>query len=91
MDPILIGYFPKRRSEFPSGWASPAGCKVTEIAGLADYTSEGPANWIQQYRHNGMWFFDSELLARKVIYDAIQIDIEPDPQHDPPWIGRLKK
>jgi hypothetical protein len=85
MDPILIGYFPKRRSKFPAGWGQAGVSKVTEIASLAHYTSGGPANWIQQYRHNEMWFFDSEVLARKVIYDAIQIDIEPDPQHDPPW------
>ena len=38
-----------------------------------------------------MWFFDSEALARKVIDDAIQIDIEPDPQHDPPWRIKLSR
>ena len=38
-----------------------------------------------------MWFFDSEALARKVIADAIQIDIEPDPQRDPPWRIKLSR
>jgi hypothetical protein len=64
---------------------------VTEIASVGHYTSEGPPNWIDQWRHNEMWFFDSEALARKVIAEAIQIDIEPDPQRDPPWRVKLSR
>jgi len=89
MDPILIGYFPRRQTGPPPNYRLPPG--VTEIANVGHYTSDGPANWIDQWRHNGMWFFDSEALARKVIADAIQIDIESDSQRDPPWRVKLSR
>jgi hypothetical protein len=89
MDPILIGYFPRRQTGPPPNYQLPPG--VAEIANVGHYTSDGPANWIDQWRHNAMWFFDSEALARKVITDAIQIDIESDPQRDPPWRVKLSR
>lgn len=89
MNPILIGYFPRRQTGPPLNYRLPPG--VTEIANVGHYTSDGPANWIQQWRHNEMWFFDSEALARKVIADAIQIEIEADSQRDPPWRVKLSR
>ena len=91
MDPILIGYFPKQQPGPPRGMRLPGVPHVTDIANVGHYTSEGPPNWIEQYRHNEMWFFDSEALARKVIAEAIRIDIVPDPQRDPPWRVNLSR
>jgi hypothetical protein len=91
MEPILIGFFPKRQSEAPKGVPLPGFPNVTDIASVGHYISEGPPNWDYQGRHNELWFFDSEALARKVIAEAIQIEIEPDPQRDPPWQVKLSR
>ena len=87
MESILIGYFPRRQPGPSSKLAALP--NVKEIASLGHYTSDGPANWVDQWRHTELWFFDSEALARKVVADAIHIHIEPDPKHDPPWQIRL--
>ena len=89
MDLILTGYFPRRQTGIPKGYRAPP--NVTEIASVGHYTGDGPANWIVQWRHNEMWFFDSEALTRRVIADAIQIVVEPDPQRDPPWRVKLSR
>jgi|WetSurMetagenome_2_1015567.scaffolds.fasta_scaffold204951_2 hypothetical protein len=89
MDPTLIGYFPRRQTGPPPNYRLPPG--VAEIANVGHYTSDGPANWMDQWRHNEMWFFDCEALARKVIADAIRIEIEPDLQRDPPWRVKLSR
>ncbi len=89
MVPILVGYFPKRHTETPNEY--PALPNVTEIASVGHYIHEGPPNWVDQWRHNEMWFFDSEALARKVIADAIEIEVEPDSQRDPPWRVKLTR
>jgi hypothetical protein len=46
MDPILIGYFPRRQTGPPPNYRLPPG--VAEIANVGHYTSDGPANWIDQ-------------------------------------------
>lgn len=91
MNPILIGYFPRRQSNATPGQSMPKLPHVTEIASVAHYTSAGPPNWVDQWRHNEIWFFDSEALVHKVIADAIQIEIVPDPQRDPPWRVKLNR
>ena len=48
MDPILIGYFPRRQDQAPRAGAASGVPNVTEIASVAHYTSDGPANWIEQ-------------------------------------------
>jgi hypothetical protein len=89
MDLIPIGYFPRRQTGMPKGYRAPP--NVTEIASVGHYSSDGPTNWVDQWRHNEMWFFDSEALARKVIADAIQIEVEADRQRDPPWRVKLSR
>jgi hypothetical protein len=91
MDAALIGYFPKRQPAPPAGLPMPGVPHVTEVASTAHYTADGPPNWIDQWRHNELWFFDSEALARKVIGEAIAITIVPDPQRDPPWQVQLTR
>lgn len=91
MEPILIGYFPKRRPEPKPGLPFPTAPNVTDLASTAHYTSEGPANWVDQWRHNEMWFYDSEALCRKVAAEAIEVHVEPDPQRDPPWQVKLNR
>lgn len=86
MNAILVGYFPRIPVEPPPGLAG-----VTEVASVGHYGADGPPNWIHQWRHNEIGFFDSEALARKVIAAAIQIDIEPDAHHDPPWRVKLSR
>lgn len=91
MDSILIGYFPRRQEVPLRARPLPSVPNVSEIASVGHYTSDGPPNWVDQWRHNEMWFFDSEAIARKVIDDAIQIEIEAEPQHDPPWRVKLSR
>jgi len=86
MEPVLVGYFPRHPAPAPPGLLQRG---VAEIGNLGHYGSDGPKNWVDQWRHNQMWFYDSEEVVRKVIADAIEIHIEPDPERDPPWQVRL--
>lgn len=83
MDAVLIGYFPKPTVRTRKGWG--AARNVEELCNLGHYTNEGPSNWVDQWKHNEMWLFDSEEMAREVIADAIEVKVEPDPNRDPPW------
>ena len=60
MQPVLIGYFPKRRTPNP-------GCMipgvVEEIASVSGCIAEGPDDWIEHWRHNELFVFDSPKVA----------------------------
>ena len=66
----------------PEGPALP---NVEEICSLGHYHGGGPKNWVDQWRHNEMWLYDSEEIALAVIADAIDIHIEQDSQRNLPW------
>lgn len=61
---ILIGYFPKRTSR-PPDWPGPA--VVEEICSACACMTEEPADWINQWKHNDSFLYDSEDLARSMI------------------------
>jgi hypothetical protein len=88
MNPTLIGYFPKRQTSVAPSFAE---LGITELGSVGHYIAEGPANWMDQYRHNPMFFFDSEEVLQRVIEEAIVIDLQPDPQREPPWCVTLTR
>jgi hypothetical protein len=88
MDLVPIGYFPKR---VVSGHEALKVVTVHEICSVSDCISEAPDNWINQWRHNEMWLFDTEALARQVVADAIHVEVLKDPRLDPPWRAELTR
>ncbi len=67
MTPILIGYFPKRTMKRPE-WLK--AMSVDEVCSVSECVSRGPANWIDNWRHNEMWVYDSPELASSVVPEA---------------------
>lgn len=43
---------------------------VEEICSVSTCISEAPKGWIEQWRHNQMWVYDTPELARSVVTDA---------------------
>ena len=70
---MLIGYFPKRTMKRPD-WLKAAG--VDEVCSVSDCLSEGPEDWIDQWRHNEMWVYDTVELARSVIPEAVRQEFD---------------
>lgn len=64
---ILIGYFPKRTAKRPD-WLKAA--VVEEICSVSDCISKGPDGWIDHWRHNDLWVYDTAEIARSVIPTA---------------------
>ncbi|RYD83747.1 MAG: hypothetical protein EOP84_07430 [Verrucomicrobiaceae bacterium] len=64
MVPTFIGYFPKRTEKRPD-WLSAAG--VEEVCSMADCVSSGPDGWLNHWRHNEMWVYDTPALAWSVV------------------------
>jgi hypothetical protein len=65
--PKLIGYFAKRTTKRPD-WLKAA--RVEEVCSVSTCVSEGPDGWIDQWRHNEMWVYDTPELALSVVPDA---------------------
>jgi hypothetical protein len=63
---ILIGYFPKRvlRLPFPEGFEI---SHVVDICSVSECMSPGPEDWINSWRHNAMWCFDSPEIAQSIV------------------------
>ena len=64
MTPTLIGYFPKRRTRRPE-WLSAS--QVEEVASVSPCFAKPPDGWIEQWRHNDLWVYDSPELAWSVV------------------------
>lgn len=71
MTPTLIGYFPKCTVQRPD-WLKAAG--VEEICSVSTCIAEAPNGWIDQWRHNEMWVYDTPELAWSVVPDAARAD-----------------
>lgn len=67
MSPILIGYFAKRTVRRPD-WLQAAG--VDEVCSVSTCISEAPEGWIDRWRHNEFWLYDTPELADGVIPDG---------------------
>jgi len=63
--PILLGYFPKRRTI-----ATPEmnlGASVREIASVSNCIASGPPDWIEDWSHNSAFFYDSPAAAWQIV------------------------
>lgn len=65
--PTLIGYFPKRTMKRPD-WLKAAG--VEEVCSVSTCVSDGPDGWIDHWRHNDMWVYDTPELAWSVVPES---------------------
>ena len=60
---LFAGYFPKRIVRRDPWLAAP---HVDEIWSVSECMSNGPRGWIDRWRHNDFWLFDSVGLAESV-------------------------
>lgn len=63
-EPTLIGYFAKLTMKRPDWLKAP---QVDEICSVSDCMSHGDWDWINEWRHNEMWVFNSPALALSVV------------------------
>lgn len=73
MEPVLIGYFPKRRTLNP-GWIIPE--HVEEIASVSNCITKEPSEWVNYWRQNEMFVFDSPETAISVVPEKERADFE---------------
>jgi hypothetical protein len=71
--PTLIGYFPKRTLKRPD-WLKAAG--VEEVCSVSTRVSEAPDGWIDHWRHNEMWVYDSPELAWSVVPETLRAEFD---------------
>jgi hypothetical protein len=60
----LIGYLPKRIEAPPAGLRLPG---VAEIWSVSTCISKAPERYVDHWRHNAFWLFDSLALAKSVL------------------------
>ncbi|MDM8006186.1 MAG: hypothetical protein QUV05_08585 [Phycisphaerae bacterium] len=65
-EPVFIGYFPKRTTGHTHWINNPV---VEEVCSVSECLSEGPPNWIDKWKHNDRWVYDTEEMAWSVIDD----------------------
>ncbi len=64
MDPVLVGYFAKEPlSPAEAGFLEP----VEDVGSVAECIVSGAQDWIQHWKHNRFWRYDSEELALSVV------------------------
>ena len=61
---IFVGYFPKRIAPRDEWLKAPG---VGEIWSVSECISKGPSSWIDKWRHNAFWLFDSPEIAASVL------------------------
>ena len=61
---ILIGYFPKQIVPRPEWLKAPG---VLDICSVSECMSSGPDDWVNQWRHNEMWMYDTEEIAWSIV------------------------
>jgi hypothetical protein len=61
---VLIGYFPKRTAHRPE-WLQAA--PIDEVCSVSECISEGPEGWIDAWKHNACWVYDTPELAASVV------------------------
>jgi hypothetical protein len=55
-------------------WLKAAG--VDEVCSASACVSKGPEDWIDQWRHNEMWVYDTLELARSVIPEPVRQEFD---------------
>src|SRR5436190_21864171 len=75
MTPVLIGYFPKRRTKAPSDdWF--AGTAALEICSVSHHIAPAPPDWLNHWLHNTWSAFNSPALALQTIpSDSSEFDL----------------
>jgi hypothetical protein len=71
--PLLVGFFPKITMPRPEWLRVPS---VQEICSVSNCISAGPPNWVEQWQHNSLGFYDSEEIALALVAD------EPEHRYD---------
>ena len=69
MTPTLIGYFAKRTVGRPDWLRAPG---VAEVCSVSCCVSEDPDGWIDHWRHNAMWVYDTRELAWSVVPETVR-------------------
>lgn len=68
MEPVFIGYFPKRKTSPPEWLNCPA---LKDICSVSECIAEGPPKeWISRWLHNANWVFSTRDLATQALGDA---------------------
>jgi hypothetical protein len=73
MQPVLIGYFPKR-IEMPSGPRIPP--HVVQLCHAGHCDGLVPDCWVDAWRHNELWVYDSAALAGSVVAENERHEFE---------------
>lgn len=73
MKPTLIGYFPKRTVTRPD-WLKAEG--VEEICSVSPCLSQGPEDWIEEWKHNELWVYDSPDMAWSVVPEYLKHEFD---------------
>jgi hypothetical protein len=70
--PVFVGYFPKitaQRKDLKTDkgeiWLKNE--IVEEICSVSDCISKAPEGWIDKWKHNDLWFYDTEAAALEII------------------------
>ena len=64
MEPVLIGYFPKRSTAKPDWLNAPA---VREICSVSHCIASAPDGWIDHWTHNDLWVYGTRREAAAVV------------------------
>jgi hypothetical protein len=64
--PIFIGYFPKTTMG-RNDWFGNA--PVQEVCSVSDCMSGAPTGWIDEWKHNAWFVYDTEEMAWRVVHD----------------------
>ncbi len=83
MNPILIGYFPKRTFRTPD-WTKVTG--VGEVCSVSNCMSRGPEGWIDRWLHNDLCVYDSPGLAWSVVPEAVREEYDLYAYRMYPWL-----
>jgi len=62
-EPKFIGFFPKLPCPKPEGFDDK---KINEICSVSECIAKGPENWIEEWQHNELGFFDTEEKATRM-------------------------
>lgn len=63
-EPVLVGYFAKPTMKRPDWLKAP---QVEEICSASNCMSRADWDWINEWKHNACWLYDSSDLAREVL------------------------
>jgi hypothetical protein len=95
MEPILLGYFAKQRAATASDLHIPA--TVNEIASVSGCIARKPDDWINHWKHNNWFVFDSPQDALSVAegvrdvrlyaYSVLPVEFTPEGEHEFSIVG----